>query len=370
MSSAKLSIKKILFTILWFFIGVSSIVLLVAAVRSKNQKICKGIEIEISGVSNNFFIDKADVLSIVKKFAGGIPEGKMLYAFNLGAIESNLEKNVWIKNAELFFDNNDLLRVSVDEREPVARIFSKGGASFYIDSSLMILPLSEKFSARLPVFTGFEHNSGYLSKPDSLLLTNIKELSLALQADSFLMAMIDQIDITAQNNFELIPKIGNQLIVFGNAEDVSEKFNKLRLFYKSVIKTAGWSKYSVVNLQYKNQIVAKIKDAADKSSDSLRALQIMQIIAERSARLAADSVQFFTQTSDRPTTDSSMIQQSVQREDEPEPATGNIEIPNAAKPTTESKILQPLKPGVKNSKLPKKIPVGKPPVQKPKAVMN
>lgn len=370
MNRPKLSIKKILFTILWLFIGVSGVVLLVAAVRSKNEKICKGIEIEISGVSNNFFIDKADVLSIVKNFAGGIPKGKTLNAFNLGAIESNLEKNVWIKNAELFFDNNDLLRVSVDEREPVARIFSKSGASFYIDSSLMVLPLSEKFSARLPVFTGFEHNPGFLSKADTVLLTSMKELSLALQADSFLMAMIDQVDITAQNNFELIPKIGNQLIVFGNAEDVSEKLNKLRLFYKSVITTAGWSKYSVINLQYKNQVVAKIKDAADKSSDSLRALQIMQIIAERSARQAADSMQFFTQTIERPTTDSTMIQQSVQREDEPEQATGNIEMPAAASTNPGNKIVQPLKQDFKNTAAPKKIPVVKPPVQKPKAVMN
>ncbi|HSN62183.1 MAG TPA: hypothetical protein VLR49_14685 [Ferruginibacter sp.] len=393
MSKPKLNIRKILFTILWFAIGVSGIVLLVAAVRIKNVKTCKGIEIEISGVSNNFFIDKTDVLNIIKNYAGDNPEGRGINEFNLAAIENNLEKDVWIKNAELYFDNNDILRVSIDEREPVARVFSLGGKSFYIDSSIKVLPLSDKFSARLPVFTGFAHNPDFLSKADSNLLTDIKVLSHALQADSFLMAMIEQVDITPQRNFEMIPKIGNQLILFGGAEDVEEKFNKLRLFYKAVITKTGWSKYSVINLQYKNQVVAKIKDAADKTSDSLRALQIMQFIAERSARQAQDSVRFFTPERDRASADSSMIQQSVQRDDEGQqpstevitpvekiPAAVTIPVPVAPvnKPIIKKKPVTTIKTTPVKVKTvvtpikitPKKITPTKPPAQKPKAVMN
>jgi len=385
----KLNIRKILFTIVWFSIGVSGIVLLVAAVRIKNVKTCKGIEIEISGVSNNFFIDKTDVLNIIKNYAGANPEGRGINEFNLAAIENNLEKDVWIKNAELFFDNNDILRVSIDEREPVARVFSLTGKSFYIDRSIKVLPLSDKFSARLPVFTGFAHNPDFLSKADSNLLTDIKVISHALQADSFLMAMIEQVDITPQRNFEMIPKIGNQLIVFGDAEDVAEKFNKLRIFYKAVITKTGWSKYSVINLQYKNQVVAKIKDAADKTSDSLRALQIMQLIAERSARQAEDSVRFFAPENDRASADSSMIQQSVQREDEGQQPAMEVNSPVEKIPAAAIIITAPAAPinktvikkkpvttnkttPVKTTPVvaPKKITPAKPPVQKPKAVMN
>jgi len=389
LSTPKLNIRKILFTIVWFSIGVSGIVLLVAAVRIKNVKTCKGIEIEISGVSNNFFIDKTDVLNIIKNYAGANPEGRGINEFNLAAIENNLEKEVWIKNAELFFDNNDILRVSIDEREPVARVFSLTGKSFYIDRSIKVLPLSDKFSARLPVFTGFAHNPDFLSKADSNLLTDIKVISHALQADSFLMAMIEQVDITPQRNFEMIPKIGNQLIVFGDAEDVAEKFNKLRIFYKAVITKTGWSKYSVINLQYKNQVVAKIKDAADKTSDSLRALQIMQLIAERSARQAEDSVRFFAPENDRASADSSMIQQSVQREDEGQQPAMEVNSPVEKMPAAAIIITAPAAPinktvikkkpvttnkttpvKIKPVVAPKKITPAKPPVQKPKAVMN
>ena len=403
MSQQKLNIKKVLTAVLWVFIGAGGIVLLVAAVRSNNVKACKGIDIEITGVSNNFFIDKEDVLLIVKNFAGGEIEGRPISSFNLGAIEANLEKDVWIKNAELFFDNNQFLRVSIDEREPVARVFSLSGKSFYIDSSVRVLPLSEKFSARLPVFTGFAHNPDFISRADSNLLVDIMKLSMLLQADSFLMAMIEQVDITPQRNFEMLPKIGNQLIVFGDAADAAEKFNKLRLFYRSVMTKAGWNKYSVINLQYKQQVVAKIRDAEDKTSDSLRALQIMQVIAERSARQASDSLQFFARETERFTVDSSMIQQSFQREDEGEegsapailppatvvkPAAAPVKVapvvvkpspvkvapvlvkpPALKKAVTKKAAIAKSKPAVKPAAL-KKPASPKSPQQKPKAVMQ
>lgn len=350
-------------TVLWFAIAGVGIVLLQAAVRSQNVKKCKGVEIEISGVSNNFFIDDKDVLSIIKNFVGGDPKGKTLESFSLRDIENNLEKDVWIKNAELFFDNNDVLQVSVDEREPAARLFSSDGNTFYIDSSLKILPLSDKFSARLPVFTGFPHSSNVAMKAaDSSLLRSVLIISEQLQADSFLMAMVDQVDITPQRNFEMIPKIGNQTIVFGDATDAAEKFKKLKLFYKQVITTAGWNRYSVINLQYKDQVVARIKGAEDKTSDSLRTLQIMQLLAERAAKQAEDSVQTFMQDSEKNTADSTLIQHSMER-DEPEtgaPAATSQQTSSGA--STENAGAAIVKPTVT------KPATAKPVVPKPKPV--
>jgi cell division protein FtsQ len=316
MSKSKLNIKKILLAILWLGFAIATIVLLVAAVNVKNEKKCSAVHIEIEGVSNHFFIDKTDVLGIIKNYLGTNPVGQTVQLFDLKAIEHNLETDVWIKNAELFFDNNQALQVHIDEREPIARIFGHNGDSFYIDSSLTLLPLSEKASARIPVFTGFPEIRTKLTPADSNLLRNIKNISIALQADNFLMAMIEQVDITAQGSFEMIPKIGTQVILFGGGDDVANKLEKLRLFYKNVMPKTGWSKYSIVSLQYKNQVVAKIKDAADKSADSLRTLQLMQLIAERAASLAQDSSQRFAQDTERNSADSTMIMQSIEREED------------------------------------------------------
>ena len=211
----------------------------------------------------------------------------------------------------------------VQEREPIARIFTTTGTTFYIDNDLTMLPLSDKFSARLPEFTNFPSDKKILSKADSSLLGDIRTISVALQKDSFSMAMVEQVDITPQRMFEMIPKIGNQLIVFGEATDVDAKLQKLKMFYKEIMVKAGWNNYSVINVQYKNQVVAKRKGAEDIAADSLRTLQIMQMLAAKAQQQANDSLQMIQPDNNRNTADSTMIQQSIQRDDNDEPAAKN-----------------------------------------------
>lgn len=332
------SIKNILLTTVWVSIGAGIIVMLVAGIRKSDAQLCKGIEINISGVNNNFFVDKTDILKAITVIANGNPLGQPIGSLNLKMMESQLEKNTWIKGAELFLDNNNILQVSVHEREPVARVFTSAGSTFYIDEDINILPLSEKFSARLPVFTNFPSGEPPLSKADSNLLTGIKTISMAIQNDSFRMAMIEQVDITQQRTFEMIPKIGNQVIVFGDASATEEKFNKLELFYKKVMVKAGWSNYSIINLQYKNQVVAKIRGAEDVVEDSLRTLQLMQLIVYNAEKRSGDSLQNNMPDNDNNVVDSSMIQQSIQR-DEYSDISNTIEMPKPTKQTITQPVL-------------------------------
>ncbi|MDB5201821.1 MAG: hypothetical protein JWQ27_1230 [Ferruginibacter sp.] len=385
MAGGKLNIRKLIFTILWILVGSGTIVLLAAAVNNKGQKKCRGIEISITGSHNNFFIDKNDVSQIINRFAGTNLKGRAIESFNLRSIEAELKKDVWIKNAELFFDNNDILQADIEEREPVGRVFTLTGNSFYIDSSAMMLPLSEKVSARVPVFTGFTTDAKILFRADSTLLFAIRDLSIAMQADSFLMAMIDQVDITAQRNFEMMPKIGKQLIVFGDATDIQAKFGKLKLFYKNIITKAGWNRYSNIDLQYQNQVVARIRGKEEIVADSLRTLTLMKMIAENAAKQSADSLQTFHEDNEKNTADSSLIQQSLQRDEIAEPSTSNsIEKPSPQEAAPVTKLPVPVlmtrpvsvkpgsgKPVVKKPVAsPVKKPLGKKPAATPKAVMK
>lgn len=328
------STKHILSIALWVLLGLGTSVLLIAAVKKKDSRNCRRVAINIEGVSNNFFVDKNDILHSISTVVNSYPVGKSIGSFNLRKMEVMLEKNTWIKSAELFFDNNEVLRVNVHEREPIARIFTAAGTTFYIDNDISILPLSDKFSARLPVFTNFPANEKSLSKADSILLKDIKIISLAIQEDTFTMAMIEQTDITQQRTFEMVPKVGNQAIVFGNAKDATEKLHKLKLFYKEVIAKAGWNNYSVIDLQYKNQVVAKKRGMEDVKADSLRTLQAMQFIATAAEKKAGDSLQKLIPEDINNTVDSNLIQQSRERNDE----TGAISvIEDESMPTANNK---------------------------------
>lgn len=352
---------KWVFNVLWLAIGTGTIVLLVAAIKKKDGQHCTGVSITIEGVNNNFFVDKKDILNSITEEVGGNPAGKIISAFDLRKLEAQIQKDIWVKSSQLFFDNNNRLMVKVLEREPEARIFTTGGTTFYIDSSLAMLPLSEKFSARLPVFTGFPSDKMVLSHTDSALLKDILTVSMAIQKDSFGMALIDQVDITPQRNFEMIPKLGNTIIVFGDASDVEEKLKKLLLFYRQVMAKAGWNKYSVVNVQYKGQVVAKRKGAGDKSSDSLRTLQLMMAIAENTERQTNDSLHMIAPDNENNTTNIDLIQQSIQRDDEH--GSEAVEKPQSQ---PVAPILTPavVKPSVSTVPKPIVLPVKKPVTKK------
>lgn len=315
MSIKSINIKKIISNLLWMCLAAATVFVLVSAVKVSDNNVCKDVRIDITGVSNNFFIDKKDVLEIIKRYNKNKVKGRPIAAFNLRALETALNKEVWIKRADLYFDNNHVLQVNIDEREPVARVFSINGNSFYVDSTSAVLPLSDKLSALVPVFTGFSGTVQKLTKRDSVLLKQVRNMGVALQKDSFLMAMTEQIDIDGANQFILIPKIGKQLILFGAGTQIPQKFSKLKLFYREVMVTAGWSKYSTIDLQYERQIVAKIRGKEDIKADSLRTLQLMELMATQAEQRSADSALLFIAGNDNAAPDINSIQQSVEREE-------------------------------------------------------
>ncbi len=284
------SAKKIITSVLWALLGMGTVVLLGAAINIKNSKRCKGIDVIINGEKNSLFIDKTEIENMLGKLTSGGLQGKPLSSLNLAGLEIELKKNVWINAAELFFDNNNILRISVKEREPIARIFTVNGNSFYLDTALARLPLSDKFSAKVPVFTNFSTTNIQLSKADSNSLSDIRNISSYILSDAFWMAQIDQVDITPNRTFEMIPKIGNHIIVFGNAENYRRKFNNLLTFYKQIETKIGWNTYSKINVEYTGQVVAVKRGAADILQDSLRAKQLMQAIIINAQKATSDSI--------------------------------------------------------------------------------
>src|ERR1035438_9529137 len=289
MLNSKYNIKKILSAAVWIAAASGTVVLLLAAIERRNNEHCGRIEISISGVQNNFFIDKKDVMTTLEKINEGKLQKKPLHSIDLASMETELKKNVWIKNAELYFDNNNVLQVKITEREPIARVFTASGNSFYLDTSLARLPLSEKFSPRLPVFTDFPSDATKLSGPDSALVKGIRTLSLFINAEPFWMAQIDQVAVSPERSFDLVPKMGNQLIHFGDAQDCGEKFGKLLCFYKQVLTKIGWSRYAAIDVQFKGQVVGVRRGAADIKMDSLRSIQIMKALIADAQRSTDDT---------------------------------------------------------------------------------
>jgi cell division protein FtsQ len=183
-------------------------------------------------------------------------------------MEALLEGNVWVKDAELYFDNREVLHVSVLEKEPIARIFTVTGRSYYIDEQEKRLPLSSRMTARVPVFTGFPEK--VLGKKDSALLHQVKNTAVFILHHPFWMAQVAQVNLTAERHFEMIPVVGNHTVMLGNGEEMDRKFRRLFIFYKNVLSKTGFEKYKAINVQYAGQVIGVKDDKVTRDTAQLR----------------------------------------------------------------------------------------------------
>jgi len=265
-----MSVKTKIKTIGWSALGLCCVVLLIAAMKSQQLKACKDVFIDIKGASEHVFVKKADVWNMLS--VNDIKAGETLNDIDIRKVEEQLKENVWVKDAELYFDNNQVLHVKIYEREPIARVFTKQGNSFYIDSTGMRLPVTENAAARLIVFTSFPSDKKILSGPDSMVLADVKKITQYITRDSFLSDQVSQISIAPRGTYELIPVLGDQTIRIGDADSLEEKFQKLLAFYKQVWSKVGFEKYSVIDLQYHGQVVAVRRGESYTKSDTVKAM--------------------------------------------------------------------------------------------------
>ena len=246
----KLNWKKIIILTLWAIAAVGVVVLLGASIRQKNNRKLKGVVVEIRGAEKHMFIDEQDVLQLVNSPAP--VTGSPILAVPLRKLEMQVKKNPWVNNAEMYFDNLQVLQVSIVEREPIARIFETNGQSYYIDTAMNRMPLSTKLTARVPVFTSYPASK----KTDTTLLQSVILLSRLMNADSFLTAQIAQVDIVANKKFEMIPVLGDHLVAFGDSSLAADKLNRLKAFYQKAWLQHGINTYKIISLEYKGQVVA------------------------------------------------------------------------------------------------------------------
>jgi len=63
--------------------------------------------------------------------------------------------------------------------------------------------------------------------------------------------------LNQSGEIELIPKIGDQIILLGDTTQISEKLEKLKIFYTMGNRNEAWASYRVINLKYQDQVVCK-----------------------------------------------------------------------------------------------------------------
>lgn len=211
--------------------------------------VCRNLVVLVKDSADRPFLHEKDIVDMLKN-ARLYPVGRTTNRINTDSIEKIIAKNELITSVHAYKTSSGNVKVEITQKMPILRVFS-GQESYYVDDLGHVMPANFRHATYLPVA------SGKIEK--SFATTDLFKFALFLQRHSFWNHQIEQIYVRTDNDVELIPRVGNCRIVLGSLENFGEKMENLRLFYEQAVPKAGWEKYEIINLKYKNQIVCSKK---------------------------------------------------------------------------------------------------------------
>ena len=232
--------------------------LIISAVEQKQVSSIDEVNIHIDPLGSDIYlIDSADVRKTILRSFGFNLEAQKLATVDIARLERVLEDDPFILDADVFVTANNKVHIELRQREPILRIIDNEGLQYYLDKDGMRMPLSKHFSARLLVATGNipPHTPDFLERKKHLL-KDLFHLCNDIRENDFLFALVEQIHVQ-NGRFYLIPKIGNQKIIFGKYEEVADKFKRLKVFYDEAMPRMGWNRYKTIDLSFKGQVVCE-----------------------------------------------------------------------------------------------------------------
>lgn len=250
----KISIRKILQVFLTLVVTAGCIIAMVSASKIEDNKTLKSVGVHIKNDKKYHFIEEKEILNLAINTRNVDIIHTPLSKLDIHSMERVIMADPWVANAQVFVDNDNVLEVYVTQRIPVARIFQQNTQSYYLDTTLSLMPLSKNYIYYTTVITNVPE-----MKNDSMswaLKKQLISLVRTIQADSFWNAQISQVIVDSDYTFELVPVLGDHRILFGDTSRMKDKFSNLFIFYKNVLNRIGWDKYETLDVRFKGQVVA------------------------------------------------------------------------------------------------------------------
>ena len=182
----------------------------------------------------------------------GMPQDGLCSKFEV-EIKNGSEEDLFIdaKDIEKYIKEKGVenidIKASIEERKPILRVISNSGENYYIDNEGQKMPLSQRFTAYLPIATGIINEN--FAKRD------LYKFALFLYNNKFWNAQIEQIVVLPNKDIKLIPRVGDHEIILGSLAEYEKRLEKLMTFYENGLNETGWNKYSVINLKFDKQVV-------------------------------------------------------------------------------------------------------------------
>ena len=192
--------------------------------RNNDRKLTKSEVVFVNG--ENLFVKAETVNKLLienKQDASTIRKDKL----DLNKLEKSICKSPMIEKSEVFVTIDGVLKAVVKQKTPIARIFDENG-SFYIDYQGTVMPLSEEFTARVPLVLG------EINKANSVELNKLLRF---IYDDEFLKKNIIGIAVLSNGGLKMTNRNFNYEIEFGSIINVERKFNNYKAFFQKAVST-------------------------------------------------------------------------------------------------------------------------------------
>ncbi len=238
--------KKILSTIVLVLLAGYVLFATITLTGKPEGQVCRGIRLEIRDSIETGYMTTSDIVTLLGK-KGLDPTGRLLDEVSLRAMEEALEASPLIRSSECYKTISGHVAIEVECRRPILRIVTDGGDSYYLDEEGEVIDHIAK-AVYLPIATG--HITRKFAQHELLALAQY------LQTDELWNAQIEQIHVTPRGEIELIPRVGDHTILLGRPGNYANKLDKLQTFYKKGLNEVGWNRYSRINIDHADQVVA------------------------------------------------------------------------------------------------------------------
>ncbi len=252
-----------------WLISLGGLVVLMGFIEiKKSEVLCKDVKIYIPG--NQYFIDEQEVDNILQIHSQALI-GKKMESINIHEMEEKLKANPFIETATVYANMDGVINVEISQRQPILRMMNRFDQDFYVDQHGLKMPLSENFTARVLVANGYidELFANHVDTLHTDMAMAVFKTADYIRKDSLWDAQIAQIYVNKDHEIELVPRVGNNRILLGDADSLDTKFHNLRVFYKKALPQVGWGAYKMINIKYANQVIGVRNENIKK--DSLQA---------------------------------------------------------------------------------------------------
>lgn len=225
--------------------------------KQSSFKTFQGTEISIQGVSGVYFVEDSEIAKIL---SAGFPElksGVMIEEVKLKEIENRIQGHPFVKSVEAMIGQKGILNLKISQHQPIGRIARPLAADGYITTEGKVIPTSNSYTSRVLILEG-DFAEQLMEKGDiSQEMPELLDLIRFISSDPFWSAQITEVVVNERDDIKLYQQVGKQVIEFGDASDLKNKFDRISIFYNEIMPRKGWNAYARVSVKFKDQIVCE-----------------------------------------------------------------------------------------------------------------